>query len=325
MKLLFGCGYLGTRVARLWRDAGRSVTIVTRSEEKAAQLRQQGFTAIVADVCDPASLADLPPAETVLFAVGYDRSLSAAASRTIGDVYAGGVRNVLNAIGNREWGMGNEVEDRGRNISASVHSPSPISRSPLFVYISSTGVYGDAEGDWVDESTVCSPQREGGRACLAAEAEIAAHPLGARAVVLRLAGIYGPGRIPRAESLRRGEPIDAPADGYLNLIHVDDAARIVLDVESEAENGRIALPRTYCVADGRPPLRRDYYAELARLLDAPSPQFVAPPPLSPAAQRAAADKRISNARLVAEIKPTFLYPSHREGLAAIVGGQSPAP
>ncbi len=185
--------------------------------------------------------------------------------------------------------------------------------TPLFLYISSTGVYGDAVGDWVDEDTPCLPLRDGGKACLAAEEALAAHPLGADSVVLRLAGIYGPGRIPRADALRKGEPIDAPAEGYLNLIHVDDAARTVLAVEQA-----VAPPRTYCVADGRPPLRRDYYAELARLFGAPAPRFVAPAADSPAAARAAADKRISNARLLREIGVEFQYPSYREGLAAIV-------
>ncbi len=55
--------------------------------------------------------------------------------------------------------------------------------------------------------------------------------------------IYGPDRIPRGESLRRGEPIDAPAEGYLNLIHVEDAAQVVLDVEQAAASGRITPPQ----------------------------------------------------------------------------------
>lgn len=298
MKLLFGCGYLGARVARLWRAAGHRVTIVTRSPAKAEALRTEGYDALTADVGDPATLGDLPPAETVLFAVGYDRTSSdPAPKRSIYDVYAGGVRNVLNSI---------------------PHSPFP---APHFVYVSSTGVYGDADGDWVDEQTPCRPLREGGRASSAAEEVIADHPLGRRAIILRLAGIYGPGRIPRADVLRRGEPIDAPADGCLNLIHVDDAARVVLAVERAARDGRIALPRTYCVADGRPGLRREYYAELARLLGAPPPRFVEPAATSPAARRAAADKRISNARLLSEIDLTLDYPSFREGLAAIVAGE----
>ena len=97
-----------------------------------------------------------------------------------------------------------------------------------FIYISTTGVYGTAGGEWVDEETPPDPQRDGGRASLAAEQVLAAHPLGARSIILRLAGIYGPGRVPFLDKLRAGEPIPAPSAGYLNLIHVDDAAAVVV-------------------------------------------------------------------------------------------------
>lgn len=314
MKLLFGHGYLGSRIARLWRAAGQEVAVVTRSEAKAEELRSLGYQAIVADVCDPATLTNLPPAETVVFAVGYDRRT--AAEHSIGEVYAGGVRHVLDAVQGSGFGV-------QRSEKRSFANPQQGTGNPkLFVYISSTGVYGDADGDWVDEATPCRPLREGGRACLAAEQAITMHPLGGNAVVLRLAGIYGPGRLPRSEALQRGEPIDAPKDGFLNLIHVDDAARSVLRVEALIDSDRLAPPQTYCVADGRPGLRRDYYAELARLLGAPPPRFVDPAADSPAAARAAADKRISNAKLLREVGVEFEYPSYREGLAAIVAGRA---
>ena len=99
----------------------------------------------------------------------------------------------------------------------------------------------------------------------------------------------------------------------MNLIHVDDAARIVLAAEAWAP-----LPSLYLVSDGVPALRRDYYGELARLLAAPAPQFETPPADSPAALRASADKRISNAKLLSEVPCPLAYPSYREGLAAIV-------
>ena len=313
MKLLFGCGYLGSRVAALWQAAGERVTIVTRDPDKAEALRLRGYEALVADVCEPATLQSLPEAETVLFTVGYDRRTP---QRSIGEVYAQGVRNVLDAV------QGSGFRVQGSNDSTPLPNAEPRTSNPepLFIYVSSTGVYGDADGDWVDETTSCRPLREGGKACLAAEEAIANHHLAPRSVVLRLAGIYGPDRIPRGDALRRGEPIDAPADGYLNLIHVDDAAQVVLAVEQAAAAGKVATPQTYCVSDGHPGLRREYYAELARLLEAPPPRFVEPSPSSPAAARAAADKRISNAKLLKDIRPTLRYPSFREGLAAIIRG-----
>ena len=101
----------------------------------------------------------------------------AQAGNSIEEVYAGGVRNVLAAL----------PHDTGR-----------------FIYISTTGVYGPADGDWVDEETPPDPRRDGGRASLAAEQVLAAHPLGQRGVILRLAGIYGPGRVPFLDKLAGG-------------------------------------------------------------------------------------------------------------------------
>lgn len=280
-KLIFGCGYLGQRVAQLWLARGETVYAVTRSPERAEKLSATGIRPLVADLTGTTQL-ELPQGlSTVLFAVGFDRTASA----NIHEVYCGGLARALS------W----------------MHKD--ILR---FLYISSTGVYGHASGEEVDEETPCAPLRDGGKACLAAEGLLRQSEFGDRSVVLRLAGIYGPGRIPRADELRAGKPIDAPAEGWLNLIHVEDAAQIVLLAEAAA-----LVPRTYVVSDGNPVLRREYYTELARLLGAPAPRFVSPRADSPAALRAASDKRINPRRLFAEMRPVLLYPDYRTGLAAI--------
>lgn len=286
-RLIFGCGYLGQRVAERWRDAGASVHIVTRSPERALKLADEGFEPLVADVTRPETLVDLPAAESVLFSVGYDRS----SASSIAEVYAGGVRNVLSAL----------PETAGK-----------------FIYISSTGVYGSTGGDWVDEFTPPRPQREGGRASLAAEQQLATHTRGKRSVVLRLGGIYGPGRIPYLDKLQRGEPIAAPSTGWLNLIHVDDAATVVLAAEDWLEKCQAEGPHLFCVTGDEPVVRANYYREVARRIGAEPPQFVEPEPTSPAADRARADRRVSNERMAKELGVRLAYPSHREGLAAIL-------
>lgn len=286
-KLIFGCGYLGLRVARAWRAAGDDVFCVTRKPERAESLREEGLRPIVADITRPKSLAGLPAAETVLFAVGHDRT----AGLPIREVYVDGLRNVLRAL--------------------------PLGTGRL-IYVSSTGVYGQTDGLWVDEDSPCEPTREGGIACLEAERLLASDAIGERTAVLRLGGIYGPGRIPQANLLRRGLPIAAPPNGFLNLIHVEDAVRVVLAVERRAP-----LPRCYNVCDGRPALRADYYLELARLLNAPPPVFAPPPADAPVAERAGSDKRVSNARLVRELNPALRFPSYRDGLAAILSSDTP--
>jgi nucleoside-diphosphate-sugar epimerase len=279
-KLIFGCGYVGHRVAEAWRDQGHPVAIVTRSSDRAKLFNAEGFRAITADIMLRETLYELPEAQSVLFAVGYDRSQP----WSIGDVYARGLRNALNAL------------------------PAGTGR---IMYLSSTGVYGDSGGAWIDEATVAEPTREGGKACLAAEHALFAHPLGARGIVLRLAGIYGPGRVPRRDDVLAGKPIAGNGDGYLNLIHVHDVVHAVLAAEARA-----SLGRTFNLADGHPVRRADYYTELARLYGAPTPQFTGV--MGPGRIRGGADKRVGNARMLAELAVKLQFPTYREGLAAIV-------
>jgi nucleoside-diphosphate-sugar epimerase len=248
------------------------------------------------DVTDPDSLRHLPsvsgvcgtPLDSLLYAIGYDRT----GRPDIHAVYAGGLKNVLASL------------------------PPSVNR---VVYISTTGVYGSAGGDRVDESTPPDPHREGGKASLAAEQVLTQHSLGKRSAILRLAGIYGPGRVPYLDKLRGGYPLPVPTEGWLNLIHVDDAARIVVAVDDwlqtqHADEG----PHVFCVSDGSPVQRAAYYAEAARLIGAPTPTFCAPAPDSPAAQRATADRRVSNHKLMRTIGVPLQYPSYREGLAAVL-------
>jgi nucleoside-diphosphate-sugar epimerase len=288
-NLIFGCGYLGARVATRWRDGDQEVTVVTRSEIRAHELTQRGFSATIADITRPETLRKLPVAERVLFAVGYDRS----EVQSIEQVYAGGVRNVLAAL------------------------PNGTTR---FIYISTTGVYGPGNGEWVDELTTPDPRRDGGRASLAAEEVLAEHPLGKNSVVLRLAGIYGPGRIPFIDKLRGSEPIPAPTTGHLNLIQVDDAATAVVAAGriSAFENG----PRVYCVSDGHPVERGEFYREVARRIGAQPPTFVAPEPGSPRAMRAESNRRVCNTRMLNELGVKLKYDNYRAGLAAILETQN---
>ncbi len=288
-KLIVGCGYVGKRIARAWLDGGSSVYAVTRSPERAATLGQIGIEPIVADVTVPDSLTALPEVDTVLYAVGFDRNASRTSrtSRTIWDVYVDGLSAVLEGL-----------------------KSSQIKR---FIYISSTGVYGQDDGSWVDEDSPCEPIREGGLACLAAESRLRGHPLGQVSVVLRLAGIYGPGRVPRKTDLESTRPFRAATTGYLNLIHVDDVVQAVLASE------RIEpTPRLYVISDGCPVPRLEYYRELSRLLGVGETTFCPPDSASAAAQRSRASKRIRSDRAIRELEMRLFYPSYKEGLAAIL-------
>lgn len=281
-KLIFGCGYLGQRVGQRWIEWGERVVAVTRSAESAEQLARSGFQPVVADVTQPETLRDLPTAEIVLYAVAYGRDNRLPRTR----VQVEGLRAALDAL-----------------------------RQPprRLVYVSSTSVYGDCQGGWVDEDTPCEPDREAGRVALAAERALRSHPAGSNAVVLRLAGLYGPGRIPLLGDLAAGRPLPVAADAVVNLIHVDDAATVVLAAAERAQPPSLLL-----VSDGHPVPRREFYRYLSELMRLPPPAFAEPDPAERHSQRGFGNKRVRNAKMLASLGVELRYPTYREGLAAIV-------
>jgi nucleoside-diphosphate-sugar epimerase len=272
-KLIIGCGYLGKRVAELWHKQGQHVLATTRSPEHAAAFRLQGWEPIVCDVLDRASLQALPRAETVLYCVGFDRTAAAS----MREVYVDGLRNVLEVM------------------------PPP----GRFIHVSSTSVYAQCEGEEVDENSPTEPEGESGRIVL--EAESLVHAKMPQAVILRFAGIYGPGRWMRRRSIESGEPIDADPDRWLNLIHVADGASAVLAAEALAQPGAV-----YNVSDGHPVRLRDFYTTMAERLQAPAPRFAEPVRSVESSQPA--NRRISNGKMIRELRVDLAFPSYREAL-----------
>lgn len=281
-KLILGCGYLGRRVAQAWLAGGQEVLALTRSSQRAGEFAASGIRPLVGDVTSSLDLSDCDDIDTVLFAVGFDR----AAGKGIHDVYVEGIRRTLDQL------------------------PMLPRR---FIYISSTGVFAQNDGQWVDENSACEPVREGGRACLAAEDLLRQHAIGQRAIILRLAGIYGPGRLPKLQDVIAGKPVASAPDGYLNLIHVDDAVQVVLAAEEQ-----LSPPELLLVSDGHPVLRNEYYGELARLTNSPPPRFEPALAEAASAARGTTDKRIDSARLRERLRMTYRFPSYVEGLGAIV-------
>ncbi len=176
-----------------------------------------------------------------------------------------------------------------------------LPRGGRFIYISSTSVYGQTDGSVVDEASPTEPLEESGRVVL--EAETVLRELRPDAVVLRFAGIYGPGRVLRRQALLNGEPLVGDADKWLNLIHVEDGARAVLAAEARGREGE-----TYLIADDTPVRRREFYTHLARVLGAPPARFEHRDAVE-------ANRRITNQRARAELGWAPRFPSYVEGLA----------
>lgn len=273
--LVIGCGYLGLRAARAWRASGRRVVALTR--RRAGELAAAGLEPVVGDVFDQAGLTELPAASTLLYAVGRDRTTS----QTMRAVYVDGLRNVLDAL---------------------------IARDRLpgrLLYVSSTSVYGQTDGSWVDETSPTEPVDESGRVVLAAEAVLRERV--PAAINLRFAGIYGPGRILRRQALLNGEPLVGDAEKWLNLIHVDDGVRAVLAAEARGRDGE-----TYLIADDEPVRRRELYTRAAELLGGPAARFEPYPPGQPAPRDT--NRRMSNRKAKAELGFVPAFPNYREGL-----------
>ena len=270
----------------LWRDQGEQVFVTTRRSARANELRRESFEPVVLDVTQTQPVS-LPTVDTVVFAVGFDRS----EKHSIFDVYVSGLQRIVEVC------------------------PPTIRR---FLYISSTGVYGQTDGGWVDESSPCNPNRDGGKACLAAESFLRQSQFRESLTILRLAGIYGPGRLPQLTKLREGNELLVAEDAYLNLIHVEDAVRIAAACEAAHSSAPLL-----CVSDGKPVQRGDFYRLAAELLELPEPRFRPPPAGSSRAERSRGSKRISNKLLVDTLvsiglEPLFLYPTYREGLRSIL-------
>ncbi|MCE9561047.1 MAG: NAD-dependent epimerase/dehydratase family protein [Planctomycetes bacterium] len=296
-SLIIGCGYLGRRVAARWLAAGRPVAALTRRNSDT--LTALGITPVIGDVLDPVSLQNLPAASTVLYAVGMDRS----AGKCMRSVYVEGLGHVLDALPKCE----------------------------RFIYVSSTGVYGQTDGELVDESSATEPLEESGRVVL--EAERLLRSRRPDAIILRFAGIYGPNRLLRKQPILNGEPLVGDADRWLNLIHVDDGADAVLAAEAagnltpqppslrrKGEQDLAPLPlgeglgrglaslSTFNIADDEAPTRRAFYTLLAELLAAVPAKFDQRP------EPGTANRRISNRTARGLLRWSPRYPSYREGL-----------
>lgn len=274
--LIFGCGYLGSRVAEIWQRQNNQVSVVTRTNDNADHFLSLGYQPIVADITNAESLANISTNfDVVLFAVGFDRSRYS----DIRQVYVDGLKNVLEQL-------------KG----SACH----------FIYISSTGVFGDCKGEWIDETATAEPIRPGGKACL--EAEQLVSEQFKKHTILRLAGIYGPGRIPRLQAIRDQAWGELGQQGHINLIHVTDAAGIVVQI---AENKIVG--EMFLVSDGQPADRKQFYEFIAGQVGA-GPIDWAVQTRVDVSRRSAADKKISNEKLLKKTSYPFRFPNFRIGI-----------
>jgi nucleoside-diphosphate-sugar epimerase len=274
--VIIGCGYTGTVLARRLLAEGEGV-VVTRRDAEAARTLAATLAAEAPAVAPPHAAAD-----------SVARGIAADLGQALEPVPAGAVVVCLAPPGADPAG---EIG----NLVAAAHDARRL------VYVSSTGVYAPGGGAWVDESFARAPATAAGRARVAAE-----DALPPSAVVLRAAGIYGPGR-GLADRLRAGTyRIIGDGRAHVSRVHVDDL------VEAIVRAGRGTATGAFNIADDDP-------APIGELADALAAQLgVAPPPRVSAAAvdpeiagMLAADRRIANARMKRELGVVLRYPSLR--------------
>jgi nucleoside-diphosphate-sugar epimerase len=180
---------------------------------------------------------------------------------------------------------------------------------PRTIYLSTTGVYGQTSaGEMVNESSPVDPNRFGPRIAVAAERWLKTNSGNWPSTVLRLAGIYGPGRIPLLEKLRNNEPLAVPSFGRLNLIHLDDIiAAIVWALQSPSTDS------LYVLSDQAPVLRQEFYNYLAELHGLARPQFIEPADDDNRLRRSS-DKIVDSSKFWRESGLTPIHANYRSGL-----------
>lgn len=282
--LILGCGYVGERLARPCLERGIRVLGTTRDADRAMRLK----------------------------AVGIQPLQITAPGDITGDIL-GGIDAILDSI---------PLEHTPDGLTAGQPHWTPViawklKRCRWAGYLSTTGVYGDAEGTWVDEGWPCNPTSQRGRERL--KAEQAWLESGLSAEVFRLAGIYGPGRniLPRLKAGGYKAVCWTPPH-YSGRIHVDDIVAAILAAMDRPRPGRIVN-----LTDDEPLPHADYVCELAAMIGAPAPILLPPDKAERALSAAAMDffrdsKCVRNRLMHRELLAKLKYPNFRTAVADLV-------
>ena len=278
--LSFGHGYSARALTARLIPRDWQVTGTTRSAQKAEALRKTGVTAVIWPGSDIRQA--LAQTSHVLISAGPGQD---------GDPVLAELRDEIAAAAPHLTWVG---------------------------YLSTTGVYGDHQGGWVDENTPLSPSTERGQARVAAEAAWQAIP-DLPLHIFRLAGIYGPGRGPFAK-VRNGTARRIIKKGQVfSRIHVDDIAQVLKASIDHPIPGAI-----YNLCDDNPAPPQDVIGYAAELLGQPVPPAVTfeEADLSPMARSFYAEsKRVRNDRIKQELGVKLIYPTYQDGLQAMIDGQ----
>lgn len=280
--LIAGCGYVGCELARQLQTAGHTIFGLRRNT---AQL-PSGIEPIAADLAIPGSLAIVPKALDYVF---YTASASGYSESAYRAAYVSGVKNLLGAL----------------------YRQSDLKR---IFYTSSTGVYAQDDGSWLDESSPTPSDRFSARALLEGELEIRDGRV--PGTVVRFSGIYGPDRTRLIDSVAAGSArLEPGPDRYLNHIHRDDCAGVLAHLMTLKKPEEL-----YLATDNEPRTRNDLLRWIAEQLGAPEPAMAEVVEGEVRPSERGGNRRYRNTRLK-ESGYAFKYPTFREGYGALIAGR----
>ena len=284
--LIIGCGDIGVRVARIFQASGGRVAGLARSESGAERLRSFEIEPVMGNLDDADSLVELPIKGNLVFYFAPPRG---------GGPIDGRMRRFCDAVGDRQ-------------------PPGKV------VYMSTSGVYGDCHGALVTEATPVNPQTSRAQRRVDAETVLLewGRTRGVPLVILRVTGIYGPGRLPLAR-LQQGHPVLSETESPpTNRIHADDLAAVCVAAAEKAADGDI-----FNVSDGQSGTMTGYFNAIADLLKLPRPQQVSmeeakqvmnPMMLSYLQE----SRRMDNRKMIAQLGVVLRYPDLESGLKNVV-------
>jgi nucleoside-diphosphate-sugar epimerase len=279
--LVLGCGDVGMRLLPLLRERFR-IFAVTSQKSRREELRAAGAIPILADLDQPASLARLARLTS----------------------------HIVHLVPPQSKGC---ADQRSRNLAAILPDRATL------VYVSTTGVYGDCGGAWVEETRPVNPQNLRARRRVDAERILRkwARRSGSRLAILRVPGIYAADRLP-VERLKKGTPaLQAQDDVYTNHIHADDLARIIMLALFRAQPCRV-----YHAVDDTDMKMADYFDTVADAMRLPRPprlprhdlsRQVTPMLLSFMSE----SRRLTNQRIKEELGMRLRYPQVSDALQHI--------
>ena len=286
-----GCGYVGSALAEQLKNKGFRVGALTRNEERAAELRELGLDEVV--------VADLD-------------------SREWHDKLNLKYRAVVNCVSSAGGGLAGYQKSYVEG-QRSLLEWAQVAQPEIICYTSSTSVYPQSDGVWVDETASTEPSTETSALLLEAEQMLLqSESFPGKAFVLRLAGIYGPGRHYLIDQIKGGETVLA-GEGrhHLNLIHRDDAVSGIMAVIESKQDFAGGI---YNLCDGQPYIQSDIVRWVAASLSVNCPSFDPEMKTARMLRRKgkSPDRKISNKKLIETTSWRAKFPNFKAGYKALL-------